>query len=127
MPQTKTVLIVDDEPIVQKICETVLRKHGFEPILATNGAEGLETYRARYQEICLVLSDISMPHMNGIEMTRKMFEVHCHANVILMSGANLVDLIPDDIAKLCSMIAKPFTPGRLIEAVKKCLKYDAAA
>ena len=121
---TKTILIVDDEPIVQQICATVLRKHGFDPVITVNGTEGLETYRERYQEICLVLSDISMPLMDGIEMTRKMFEVYSHANVILMSGANLSDLIPYEVKKLCSVIEKPFTPARLMEAVEKCLKYD---
>jgi DNA-binding NtrC family response regulator len=122
--QTKTILIVDDEPIVQQICATVLRKQGFDPVIAVNGTEGLEAYRERYQEICLVLSDISMPLMDGIEMTRKMFEVYSHANVILMSGANLSDLIPDEVKKLCSVIEKPFSPARLMEAVEKCLKYD---
>ena len=122
--QTKTILIVDDEPIVQNVCATVLRKHGFDLVLAMNGTEGLETYPERYQEICLILSDISMPLMDGIEMTRKMFEVHSHANVILMSGANLCDLIPDEVKKLCSVLEKPFTPERLMEVVEKCLKYD---
>jgi len=106
---TKTILIVDD---------------GFDPVITVNGTEGLETYRERYQEICLVLSDISMPLMDGIEMTRKMFEVYSHANVILMSGANLSDLIPDEVKKLCSVIEKPFSPARLMEAVEKCLKYN---
>ena len=125
MQTSKKILIVDDEPVVQSICAAVLRSHGFDPILASNGVEGLETYRERHQEICLVLSDISMPLMGGIDMSRKLFDVHSQANVILMSGANLSDLIPDDIRRLCSVLEKPFTPARLIEAVRKCLKYDA--
>ena len=125
MQSSRKILVVEDEPIVQKVCAAVLRNHGFEPIEALNGIEGLETYRERHEEICLVLSDISMPLMSGIDMTRKMFEVHSQANVILMSGANLSDLIPDDIRRLCSVLEKPFTPSRLIEAVKRCLKYDA--
>ena len=122
----KLILIVDDEPIVQQVCSAVLRSHGFEPVVEENGTRGLDTYRERHQEICLVLSDVAMPFMGGIEMTRKMFEIYSHANVILMSGANLSDIIPDDLRRLCSVIEKPFTPARLIEAVRKCLNYDAA-
>ncbi|MDP9169425.1 MAG: response regulator [Acidobacteriota bacterium] len=121
--RTKTILIVDDEPIVLKICAMVLRRHGFELVLAGNGMEGLATYRQRHREICLVISDITMPVMDGIEMTRRLFEVYSHPNVILMSGANLCDLIPDEVRKLCAVIAKPFTPARLMEAVNRCLKY----
>ncbi|MDP9170058.1 MAG: response regulator [Acidobacteriota bacterium] len=116
---------MDDEPIVQKVCAMVLRNSGFEPIVAATGTEGLEIYRERHEEICLVLSDVAMPGMDGIEMTRKMFEVYSRANVILMSGANLSSVIPEDVRRLCSMIEKPFMPAQLLEAVRKCLKYDA--
>jgi len=120
----KLILIVDDEPTVQRVCSLVLLNYGFEPIVEENGRAGLETYRERHQEICLVLSDISMPFMGGVEMAWKMFEVYSRANVMLMPGANLRDMIPDDVRRLCSVIEKPFTAARLIEAVKKCLAYD---
>jgi DNA-binding NtrC family response regulator len=109
MLKTK-ILIVDDEPVVREVCKVILRSDGFEPLLAINGREGLETYQQRHQEICLVLSDIKMPVMNGIEMVREIFEVDAHANVILMSGANLDELVPDQVRRLCSVINKPFTP-----------------
>jgi|ERR1035441_4713096 DNA-binding NtrC family response regulator len=118
------ILIVEDEPAIRDLCVMALRHHGFDPIISAHGMEGLETYRERHEEICLVLSDVSMPHMGGIEMVRNIFELHPHANVIMMSGHNLSDLIPDEVRRLCSVIEKPFLPGDLIEAVKKCLKYD---
>jgi two-component system, cell cycle sensor histidine kinase and response regulator CckA len=123
MSKTK-ILVVEDEPIVRKICEAVLRNRGFDPIMTTNGIEGLAAYTERHEEICLVLSDVTMPHMGGIEMVRKIFEIHSHPNVIMMSGYNLSDLIPDDVRRLCSVIEKPFTSQRLVEAIKKCLKYE---
>ena len=118
MQKTK-ILIVEDEPTVLNICVAVLRHNGFDPIVAVNGIEGLETYRERHEEICLVISDISMPLMGGIEMVRNIFEVDSHSNIILMSGYNFCDVVPDDLKRLCSVIGKPFTAGRLIEAVRK--------
>jgi DNA-binding NtrC family response regulator len=66
-----------------------------------------------------------MPLMNGIEMVREIFEMDTHANVILMSGgAHLGDLVPDELRRLCSVLDKPFTPARLLEAVRKCIRYE---
>ena len=123
MPTTK-ILLVDDEPMVQRICAAILRKGGFETIVAENGFDGLEAYRQNHAEICLILSDVTMPIMDGIEMVRTIFEMHSDANVIMMSGRDLSDIVPDDVRRLCSVIEKPFTPEKLIEAVRKCLKYD---
>jgi DNA-binding NtrC family response regulator len=124
MLKTK-ILIVEDEPEVRDICAAILRSNGFGVIVAVNGLEGLEAYQQRHEEICLVLSDISMPLMGGVEMTRKLFEMYSHVNVILMSGYGLSDILHDDLKRLCSVIDKPFTVGRLLGAVKECLEYDA--
>jgi len=118
------ILVVEDEPTVQKVCSMVLRNHGFEPIIAENGLDGLNTYRERHAEICLTLADVSMPVLGGIEMVRCLFEMHSHVNVILMTGYSAIELIPDEVRRLCSVLQKPFTPQLLIEAVKRCLQDD---
>jgi DNA-binding NtrC family response regulator len=121
---SKLILVVDDEPMVQNLCSAILRSRGFDALIESNGLDGLKAYRERHREICLVLSDVSMPFMGGVEMAREMFEVCSHANVILMSGGNLSDIVPADVRRLCSLIQKPFLPAQLMEAVMKCLKYD---
>ena len=118
------ILIVDDEPIVRSVCATALRHSRFEPIITANGLEGLAAYTEQRAEICLVLCDVKMPIMDGIQLARQLFESYSHANIILMSGANLADVIPQDIEKLCAVVEKPFATSTLIEAVKKCLKYE---
>jgi len=125
MRKTK-VLVVEDEPTVRNVCDLILRRNGFDPILVMDGVQGLSTFEERHEEICLVLSDVAMPNMGGIEMVRTLFETYHHPNVIMMSGRNLSDLVPEDVKRLCSIIEKPFTPQGLIEAVRKCLKYEEA-
>jgi len=122
----KKVLVVEDEPTVRNVCDLILRRNGFDPILVMDGVQGLSTFEERHEEICLVLSDVAMPNMGGIEMVRTLFETFHHPNVIMMSGRNLSDLVPEDVKRLCSIIEKPFTPQGLIEAVRKCLKYEEA-
>jgi DNA-binding NtrC family response regulator len=121
----KKILIAEDDPDIRELCREVLRVHDFDSIPSANGLVALETYRERHHEICLVLSDVTMPVMDGIELARNLFGIHAHANVILMSGYGLHRLIPEELRRLCSVIQKPFSPGRLIEAVRKCLNYDA--
>jgi DNA-binding NtrC family response regulator len=124
LPKNK-ILIVEDEPAIRDLCAKILESHGFKAIIAGDGVEGLGVYQERHEEICLVLSDVTMPLMGGIELTRKLFEMDGHPNVILMSGYSLSDIVPDEVRRLCSVINKPFSASRLVEAVRKCLKYDS--
>ena len=123
MQKTK-VLVVDDEPSIRNVCSVILRKNGFDPLLATDGLEGLSTFEERHEEICLVLSDIVMPRMDGIEMARMLFVRYDHPNIIMMSGHHMSKLLPEDLKRLCSIIQKPFTANGLVEAVRKCLHYQ---
>jgi DNA-binding NtrC family response regulator len=118
------VLVVDDEPLVRRVCEMVLESNNFRPIIASNGAEALDCYRRSLEEIVLVLSDIGMPIMSGIDMAREMFVIKPHANIILMTGYDAQLVVPGDLKRLCSLINKPFTAGQLIAAVRKCLNYE---
>jgi two-component system, cell cycle sensor histidine kinase and response regulator CckA len=116
------ILVVEDDPIVQELCRAVLHREGFEAIIAGNGEEGLEKYLEKREEIALVLSDIIMPRMNGIEMIRNIFSAHAHANVIVMSGFPLFELHPHEASRLCGVLRKPFTHAQLLRAVNRCLK-----
>lgn len=117
------ILLVDDDSMVRSLCKTVLASNGFNVVTAANGEEGLAVYREHYKDICLVLSDVTMPVMDGIEMIRSMFELHSHSNVILMSG-NFTNVDTEQVTRLCSMLPKPFTPAQLMKAVQHCLKYQ---
>lgn len=115
------ILVVEDDPIVQELCRAVLDREGFEPIITRDGREGLELFLERHAEISLILSDIIMPRMSGIEMIRNIFSTHSHANVIVMSGTPLSGFPPHERARLCGILRKPFTNAQLVQAVNKCL------
>jgi DNA-binding NtrC family response regulator len=121
VPKTK-ILVVDDERVVRNLCAAVLRTNGFDSIVAANGMEGLEIYRERHEEICLIITDAAMPRMNGFEMVLGILKLDARANVILMSGFNLRGAIPGELAGPCAWMAKPFTRARLIEEVKKSVE-----
>jgi two-component system cell cycle sensor histidine kinase/response regulator CckA len=72
--------------MVRRFCKSALTNRGFDPILAESGVHGLDVFIQRRQEIALVLADVSMPKMDGIQMTRRMFELKPHPNILLMTG-----------------------------------------
>ncbi|HCC55848.1 MAG TPA: hypothetical protein DEQ47_01035 [Solibacterales bacterium] len=125
MPQEPTgILVVDDEPLIRSICKKVVELHGFDPILAENGKQGLDIFRDRHDAIALILSDFAMPLMNGIDMMHQIFKIKPHSNVILMTGFSPRDIF-GDLESLCALLYKPFTPRQLWDTIKKCLDYEA--
>jgi two-component system cell cycle sensor histidine kinase/response regulator CckA len=118
------ILIVDDDSVLQSSCTIALRRAGLRPIVARNGLEGLKEYLCGREEISLVVSDVRMPLMNGVDLVRGIFYHNPDAKVILMSDEPPPELEPKEHAKLCHFIRKPFTITYFLEVVKKCL--DAA-
>ncbi len=120
------VLCVDDEPIVLRTCSIALAQEGFRVAVAENGAAGLETFMRLQKEICLVLSDIIMPAVNGINMAEDILKIDPQAKILLMSGYS------DNVIELQGrnqfpFIRKPFIHAMLIEKIKSLIGYSDTA
>jgi two-component system chemotaxis response regulator CheY len=68
----RTVLVVDDDPDIRETLEIVLGAHGYGVVVAEDGVEALAYLRARGGRPCVVLLDLMMPRMNGLELRREM-------------------------------------------------------
>ncbi len=121
----KKVLVIDDEDIVRTSCSRTLAPAGFEVRLARNGVEGLKILEEGPFD--LVLTDLKMPDMDGIEVLRKIKEGWPAVEVIIITGYQTVDTAVKSI-KLGAFdyIEKPFTPDALITAVSKALDRKKA-
>jgi DNA-binding NtrC family response regulator len=117
---TGRILVVDDEDIVRTSCNRTLSPEGYEVRLAKNGAEGLKM--ASEERFDLVLTDLKMPDMDGIEVLRIIKEQWPETAVIIVTGYQTVDTAVKAI-KLGAYdyIEKPFTPDALITAVREAL------
>ena len=91
-----------DEPVVRAVCEAAICRIGYTPTIAYDGEHGLSIFGQQPQEIDLVLADVSMPKLHGIEMVSKMFELKRHSNVILMTGYTPELAIPEDVFRICA-------------------------
>lgn len=114
------ILVIDDEDIVRTSCSRTLSPEGYEVSLAKNGFEGLRM--ASEDTFDVVLTDLKMPDMDGIEVLRNIKEKWPKTEVIIVTGYQTVDTAVKAI-KLGAYdyIEKPFTPDVLIAAVTSAL------
>ena len=80
-----TILIIDDEERIRALLRTTLEAAGYEVTEAPNGRIGLELYRQRPTD--LVITDILMPELNGLDMLLELMREFLHTKVIAISGA----------------------------------------
>src|SRR4051812_6655050 len=85
-PTGKLILVVDDESIVVRAVTATLAMAGYRVMVAENGIAGLETFMGAPEQIDLVLTDLVMPSMNGIEMAERILTARPNVPVVLMSG-----------------------------------------
>lgn len=118
------VLIVDDLAFIKLIIKDTLEKTGFEVAgEASNGLEAIEQYKRLRPDI--VLMDITMPKMDGIQALQEIVKIDPQAKVIMCSALGQQKLIIQSIqlgAK--DFIVKPFKPERIVGAIKKALNMS---
>lgn len=119
-PSTQCALVVEDETAVRRFAVRVLRQDGFRVLEAADGVEALELLQSRPEELDIVVSDIVMPRMNGVELMEALSVSHPYVPVVLMSGYANDELRELGIAAPCSILAKPFSQERLLAEVHRC-------
>ena len=115
----KNILICDDAAFMRMMIKDILSKNGYNVAgEAENGAKAVEKYNELKPD--LVLMDITMPEMDGIQALKKIKEADSSALVIMCSAMGQQAMVIESIqAGAKDFIVKPFQADRVIEAVKK--------
>jgi DNA-binding NtrC family response regulator len=87
-----------------------------------DGAEALELIRDGKADFDVVLSDIVMPRVNGVQLLQSLSALRPDLPVILMSGYGSAQLAERGIASPCGVLGKPFSPEALVAEVRRCLR-----
>ncbi len=119
-PGTGTVLLVDDEEVVRLPAGEILRGCGYDVIEARNGKEALLLSEARQGQIDLLLTDVMMPKMDGLELAKRLREKRPGTKTLYMSGCTSKGAI-DDPGNGVAFLQKPFTAETLSLRVRETL------
>ncbi|MCQ2910594.1 MAG: response regulator [Clostridia bacterium] len=115
------ILLVDDAAFMRMMLKDILTKAGYDPIVeAENGLVAVEKYKEETPD--LVIMDITMPEMDGIQAVKEIKKIAPSANIIMCSAMGQQAMVIESIqAGAKDFIVKPFQPDRVIEAVQKAL------
>lgn len=122
------VLVVDDDPHVLHYVQTTLEQAGYRVEAASSAADALASYQAAEAEpFRLVLSDVVMPHVTGVDLAKRLLGQDADANVIFMSGQVPAGSLHDYFqGRQIDLLQKPFRPERLLGVVRAALARGAS-
>ena len=115
----KNILICDDAAFMRMMIKDILTKNGYNIVgEAENGAKAVEKYAELKPD--LVLMDITMPEMDGIEALKKIKAADANASIIMCSAMGQQAMLIESIQSGAKdFIVKPFQADRVLEAVQK--------
>ena len=116
------ILVVDDEPSVREVASRTLEAFGYLTLVASGGAEAVEIYRNNHDKINLVLTDIMMPGLDGIDASKAMLALNPQVKIIATSGLSFRGDLPEPVAsRLVDFIPKPYASKAMLQSVRKAL------
>lgn len=124
-PAHETILLVEDEPSVRRATGRLLRRCGYTVHEAGHGQDALTQYGQQLDSIDLVLTDLVMPHMGGIELVRQLRAQRPGIRALFMSGYS-EEALGSMSDPIVSLIQKPFTVTDLTLAVRRVLDAEPA-
>ncbi len=117
-----TVLVVDDEDIMRRAAERVLRKLGVDVVMARDGIEAIEVFKTQSNRIDIVLLDLNMPKMSGDEALEHIRSIDPHIPVIISSGhTRAVDHAPGESDAPLLYLQKPYTLSMVARVLNQLL------
>lgn len=120
----KKILVVDDESTARALLKKILSEVGFNVILASSGSEAIK--KIELTKFDAVLTDLNMPEMSGVELTKKILELEPEMIVILLTGFGTIRSAIDSIkAGAYEYLTKPINKDELILVFNRAFEKDA--
>ena len=121
-PMSGTILLVDDEAAILEIGSVLLNKMGFSVITAFNGCEALKKYRDAGDRIVLVLLDLAMPQMGGVEAYHELRKIDARLPVVICSGYSIEEVYESIKSDLyAGFLHKPYKLEDLQDVLQRLL------
>ncbi|MCX8069660.1 MAG: response regulator, partial [Thermodesulfovibrionales bacterium] len=118
---SKKILVVDDDNIILKSCEKILKPQGFDVTTVAFAKDAIKLIQDTEYDI--IITDIVMPEMNGLEFIKKANSMKSNLHFIVITGHPSQDTLREALSlKIIDYLPKPFSPSLLIEVVQKALE-----
>jgi CheY-like chemotaxis protein len=111
----KTILVVEDDLDVRALLRMFLERAGYAVVTADDGEDGLRAYKKHQSSIVLLLTDMTMPKMNGMDLADRVLQLDSHLPVLFMSGGG------PRAGFHSGYLAKPFKSVDLVGRVAQAL------
>jgi CheY-like chemotaxis protein len=113
------VLLVEDEDPVRRSAQRILERAGYHVISARHGGDAVQHLSAMRGSVDVLLTDVEMPVMNGVELAKRAAVLVPNIRIVLMSGYSDL-LVPNTSATpTCALLRKPFTAASLVAALRQ--------
>ncbi len=123
----QTILVLDDEPAIRDLTRRTLEAHGYQVLLAGDGAEGVALFARHSERIALVITDLIMPIMDGQATINALRRLQPRLPIIAVSGHDPTGRIGRDSGPPVSgFLAKPYTVEALLSLVSDCIRPPSA-
>ena len=115
----ETILVVDDETSILSITSETLQAFGYNVVTASNGAEAVALYAQQKETISAILTDLSMPVMDGRATIYALLKINPKAKIIAMSGMDESESVAKaSVAGIKHFISKPYTAATLLKTLR---------
>lgn len=124
----ETILVVEDEGGIRALVRKILKRQGYEVLEAAGGDEALAVLSSHGHKIDLLLTDVMMPGMNGVELSQRALANHNRLKVLFVSGYTDESVLEaGQFPAGTAFLQKPFTLGSLLGKVREVLDGGTAA
>ncbi|MFH0958076.1 MAG: ATP-binding protein, partial [Pseudomonadota bacterium] len=121
----ETVLLVDDDRNIRDLCEEILVEYGYNLITASDGLEALETYSANRDRIDVVILDVIMPRMDGMQCLNELLRIDPGVRVIMASGCSIQGQIQESsMALIKGTVLKPYKAFQLLQTIRNAVNSE---
>jgi CheY-like chemotaxis protein len=123
--ERKTVLVVDDEPVIRKLVAAMVGQFGYDVLTADSGEHALTLYKHHNQPIALLITDVVAPGMSGPMLADRLSELQPDLKVLYISGYDNTHVVQKYVVeKGHALLAKPFTAEVLRSKMGELLRPE---
>jgi CheY-like chemotaxis protein len=116
------VLLADDESSIRTLAKQILEQKGYKVKVVSDGVEALELFRAGPDEFDLVVTDMGMPKMNGLQLSKEIRKIRSGTPIVICTGySKQIDEEKYGQIGINALLIKPMTKNALTKTVRKAL------